>query len=111
VGYGVLLNPFKEDYIMKTSLKISAHKSAPLRVPSDSPLVTGLQYLMSVVLVLALAGLGVWLQHAMGSHSQGPQELSAQAAVAPQLKYDDEGDEMPPIPDSFDIEPVQPQQL
>lgn len=64
-----------------------------------------LQYLLVLIGALVLAGLGVWLQHTLGNHSQvlSAQELSSQqqAAVAiatqraPQLKYDDEGFEMP----------------
>ncbi len=76
---------------MNTLIKTAVNKSAPVRVPSDSPLVVALQYLMSVLLVLALAGLGVWLQHTLGSHSQGlsAPELTSQGAAA-QLKVDDD---------------------
>jgi hypothetical protein len=60
-----------------------------------------LQYLLVLIGALVLAGLGVWLQHTLGNHSQvlSAQELSSQqqaaVAIAPQLKYDDEGFEMP----------------
>ena len=68
-----------------------------VRVPSGTHALMAVQYLLVIIVALLLAGLGVWLQHTLGNHSQvlSAQELTAPAAFAPQLKYDDEGNEMP----------------
>jgi hypothetical protein len=90
VAHVTLLNPLKEGHIMEKN-------TATVHVPSATHALMAVQYLLVIIGALLLAGLGVWLQHTLGNHSQvlSAQELTAPAAFAPQLKYDDEGNEMP----------------
>jgi hypothetical protein len=76
--------------------------SETVRAPGGTHALMAVQYLLVIIGTLLLAGLGVWLQHTLGAHSQvtsaqvlSAQELTAPATLAPQLKYDDEGNEMP----------------
>jgi hypothetical protein len=68
-----------------------------VHVPSGTHALMAVQYLGVIISALLFAGTGVWLQHTLGNHSQvlSAQELAAPAAFAPQLKNDDEGNEMP----------------
>jgi hypothetical protein len=90
VAHVKLLSPLKEGHIMEKN-------TVTVHVPSGTHALMAVQYLGVIISALLLAGMGVWLQHTLGNHSQvlSAQELTAPAAFAPQLKYDDEGNEMP----------------